>query len=121
MVSRELQDNRVTFEELDALALGVEDDAGLPYFVPHFGGCVSPPLPSVRGAWLGLTWETTTGQLFHAMLDGVALEYSLYKRALLDLLPNLAIQEIRVTGGGRKVFDLESDQGRPAPDPGCQR
>ena len=36
------------------------------------------------------------------MLDGVALEYSLYKRALLDLLPKFAIQEIRVTGGGEK-------------------
>jgi xylulokinase len=41
---RELQDNRFTFEELNSLASGVEDEAGLPYFVPHFGGCVSPPL-----------------------------------------------------------------------------
>jgi xylulokinase len=99
---RELQSNHFTFEELNRLALGVEDDASLPYFVPHFGGCVSPPLLSIRGAWLGLTWDTTPGHLFRAMLDGVALEYSLYKRALLDLLPNFAIKEIRVTGGGEK-------------------
>jgi xylulokinase len=36
------------------------------------------------------------------MLDGIALEYSLYKDALLDLLPKFTIQEIRVTGGGEK-------------------
>ena len=99
---RELQDCRFTFDELNSLASRVEDEAGLPYFVPHFGGCVSPPLPSVRGAWLGLTWETAPGHLFRAMLEGVALEYSLYKGALLDLLPKFAIQEIRVTGGGEK-------------------
>jgi xylulokinase len=36
------------------------------------------------------------------MLEGVALEYAIYKRAVLKLHPQLRVAELRVTGGGEK-------------------
>lgn len=92
----------VTFDELDALAAAVPPDDALPLFVPHLGGRVSPGWPALRGAWVGLTWDHTRGELFRAVLESVALEYGLYQRALRRLLPGATFSELRITGGGEK-------------------
>jgi xylulokinase len=90
------------FEALAALAsqVGLSDD--LPYFVPHLGGRVSPGWPRLRGSWAGLTWDHGAGALYRAVLEGVALEYVLYRDALQRLLPGAAVSELRVTGGGEQ-------------------
>lgn len=74
----------------------------LPLFVPHLGGRVSPSGPHLRGAWTGLTWTHTAADLYRAMLEGVALEYALYRSVLTKLDPELALREIRITGGGAR-------------------
>jgi xylulokinase len=74
----------------------------LPLFIPHLGGRVSPSWPHLRGAWTGLTWTHTPAHLWRSMLEAVALEYGLYKRALQRLLPGLRMAEVRVVGGGGK-------------------
>jgi len=92
----------VGLEELDALAAAVPLAASLPFFVPHLGGRVSPGWPSLRGGWTGVTWDHGRGALFRAMLESVALEYALYQKALRRLLPETALTELRITGGGEK-------------------
>jgi xylulokinase len=90
-----------TAAELDraAGALGAADD--LPLFVPHLGGRVSPSWPTLRGAWVGLDWSHTAAHLWRALLEGVALEYALYREGVAGLYPELRLTEVRVTGGGQ--------------------
>ncbi|MCX6896239.1 MAG: FGGY family carbohydrate kinase [Verrucomicrobia bacterium] len=91
-----------TFDELNKLAAAVVPSDALPLFVPHLGGRVSPGWPALRGAWAGLTWDHARGEMFRAVLEGVALEYALYQQALRRLLPGAAFAELRITGGGEK-------------------
>ena len=71
-----------SLDELNSWAADSSHDETLPYFIPHLGGRVSPNWPDLRGSWVGLDWETTPGLLYRSMLEGVALEYGLYQRAL---------------------------------------
>lgn len=91
-----------TFDELNALAAAVTPTDGLPMFLPHLGGRNSPAAPALRGAWAGLTWDHTRGELFRAMLESVALEYAIYQQAVRHLLPGATFTELRITGGGEK-------------------
>lgn len=95
-------DDLMTFDELNELAETIESDASLPIFVPHLCGRVCPAQPNMRGAWIGLTWAHTLACLYRAALEGVALEYAVYKRGLLTLYEGLKIKELRVTGGGEQ-------------------
>ena len=91
-----------TLAAMDRAAAAIAPAEGLPMFVPHLGGRVSPGWPDLRGAWVGLTWAHTAAHLWRALLEGVALEYAIYRRVLLGLHPGLRLDEIRVTGGGEK-------------------
>jgi xylulokinase len=90
----------ISFEKLNELAAAIEPDASLPIFVPHLFGRVCPAQPDVRGAWIGLAWDHTQAHLYRAVLEGVALEYAVYRQGLLALHKRLKIKELRVTGGG---------------------
>jgi xylulokinase len=92
----------VDLEALNALAAEERDPDSLPYFVPHFGGRVTPPMPHLRGAWVGLDWSHGIGSLYRSMLESVALEYGVYRDVLLSLYPEFSPRELRVTGGGEK-------------------
>ena len=99
---REFARENAGFDELDALAASKTLSDELPLFLPHLGGRVSPAAPGLRGAWAGLTWEHTRGELYRAMLESVALEYAIYKKAVLRLHPDASFTEMRITGGGDK-------------------
>ena len=88
--------------KLDELAskLAPSDDA--PFFIPHLAGRVSPAWPQLRGSWAGLTWSHGTAHLYRAVLEGVALEYGIYRDVLKSLDRNFTMAEIRVTGGGER-------------------
>ena len=90
------------FDRLNELAAAVDPRGGMPMFVPHLGGRVCPAQPDLRGAWAGLTWDHTAGHLYRAMLEGVALEYGIYKQVLLGLFPKFRLAELRITGGGER-------------------
>jgi xylulokinase len=92
----------LSFSELDAAAADDTNDAELPFFVPHLGGRVSPAWPHLRGAWVGLHWNVSEASLFRAMLEGVALEYAIYRDAARRLQDDFIVREIRITGGGEK-------------------
>lgn len=93
---------QVALEDLDRRAerLSAADD--LPLFVPHLSGRVSPAWPQLRGAWINLNRTHGVAHLWRAMLEGVALEYAIYQKALLNLHPRLRPRELRVTGGGER-------------------
>ncbi len=90
------------FDELNHRIRKIKADPGLPIFIPHLGGRVSPAQPDMRGAWLNLSWNHNASHLFRAVLEGVALEYKIYTKAIKALHPKLSLCELRVTGGGEK-------------------
>jgi xylulokinase len=91
-----------TIDALNRLASKVVPAAEDPMFLPHLGGRVMPSQPCLRGCWAGLTWSHSTAHLYRAVLEGVALEYCLYRDRLRALNPELDIEEVRVTGGGQQ-------------------
>ena len=90
------------FDALNRLAGKITPGEDDPLFVPHLAGRVSPGWPSLRGAWAGLMWTHSAGHLYRAVLEGVALEYRVYREALRALYPRLKVRELRITGGGEK-------------------
>jgi xylulokinase len=94
--------SRKTLDRLDRLASDVSPRVTDPIFVPHLGGRVSPSRPRLRGSWTGLAWSHGTGHLYRAVLEGVALEYCIYRDALKSVNPELSVREVRITGGGEK-------------------
>jgi xylulokinase len=85
------------YARLDALAKRVEAGAGALLWYPHIQGCVLPPRPHARGAWIGLTSAHGRGHLFRAVLEGIAYEYALWA----ELAP-VELTEARVLGGGAR-------------------
>jgi xylulokinase len=102
MVNRGMTSGKglVGLDELDELAAAIAPREDLPMFVPHLGGRVCPAQPSIRGAWVGLTWDHKLTHLYRAVLEGVALEYAVYQDGLKGLYEGLKMKELRVTGGG---------------------
>lgn len=94
--------HEISFERLNELAEALGPDADVPLFVPHVAGRVCPPEPSLKGSWAYLDWSHKLEHLYRALLESVAMEYGMYKRILIELLPDLDLQEIRITGGGEK-------------------
>ena len=79
--------SKKTLGQLDRLASRMTPAAADPLFVPHLGGRVTPSQPLLRGCWAGLTWSHTAAHLYRAVLEGVALEYCLYRDVLQTLDP----------------------------------
>ncbi len=92
----------LTFEDLEGMAAAVPAHGEAPLFLPHLEGRVCPSGPDLRGAWVGLTRGTSLGALYRAVLESVALEYGIYKRAILGLYPDFRSRELRITGGGER-------------------
>lgn len=91
-----------TLDQLNRLAARIAPAFNDPLFVPHLGGRVTPSQPLLRGSWAGLHWSHTAAHLYRAMLEGVALEYCVYRDVLRELNPELKMRELRITGGGEK-------------------
>jgi xylulokinase len=69
-------------------------------FVPHLGGRILPAAPEARGAWIGLDFAHTRGDLARAALESVAFEYAGFLERALELFPGLVPLDVRVIGGG---------------------
>jgi len=102
----------VDYDHLDCLVRGLAPELDDPYFVPHMEGRVAPNDAGIRGAWAGIKRSHGLARLYRAVLESVAFEYSIYLGAIRKLEPNLAITEMRITGGGVKSHswnELKSD------------
>ncbi|MGE5221897.1 MAG: FGGY-family carbohydrate kinase [Omnitrophica WOR_2 bacterium] len=71
-------------------------------FSPHLGGRICPADPQMRGAWMGFSWGHTQAHFFRSILESVAFEYAYYLTILRQLIPDLALLETRVVGGGAR-------------------
>ena len=94
--------NLLTFDQINEMAADIAASDDLPLFIPHLGGRVCPSQPHLHGAWAGLSWDHSAAHLYRAMLEGVALEYAIYKKVLMSLYKGIRLKELRVTGGGGK-------------------
>jgi xylulokinase len=89
-------------ERLGGALAGLEPRLDDPYFIPHMEGRVMPSTPHMRGAWFGITRAHGLPRLYRSLLEGVALEYALYRDAVLALHPGVVLSELRATGGGSR-------------------
>jgi xylulokinase len=87
---------------LDEKCRSIEPGSGELLFMPHLGGRYCPNEPEVRGAWVGLNWGHTSTHLYRSILESIAYDYSGTLTIFKQLFPNVAIDSIRVTGGGSR-------------------
>jgi xylulokinase len=51
---------------------------------------------------VNVSWDAKPCALYRSILESVALEYALYRNALVAAIPGFVVRELRVTGGGEK-------------------
>lgn len=88
------------FAALDALAAATPPGAEGLLFVPHMAGRACPPMPEMRGSWVGLGFHHTQAHLYRALLESLAYDYALALGVLREAVPGLDMQAINVIGGG---------------------
>lgn len=88
------------FAWLDAQAAGVAPGAEGLLFIPHLLGHICPGDPNVRGAWIGFTWTHRKAHFYRAVLESIAYDFAEGLAVLRDYCPALALQAVRVIGGG---------------------
>jgi len=89
------------YRKLDEMAASAEPGSDGLVWYPHFQGRVLPPDPSARGGWLGLTAGHHLGEMFRAILEGIAYEYAEWAR-LMSELSGQEPKETRALGGGAR-------------------
>ncbi len=88
------------YDEMTAAAETIPVGSEGLFFSPHLGGRICPATPQMRGSWTGFSFGHTQAHFARSLLEGVAYEYAYYLAILRDLLPELALFEARVVGGG---------------------
>ena len=85
-------------EEIETLALSVDDNGGA-YFVPAFSGLFAPYWrPDARGALVGLTRYVTKGHLARAVLEATAFQTAEVVHAM-NADATVELKELKVDGG----------------------
>jgi xylulokinase len=92
----------LAYDELDALAEGVEPGSEGLLFVPQFSGRICPNDTLVRGAYIGLRWIHGRAHLYRAIMEGVAYEYALYYDIMRELIPEQRYERVLSVGGGSR-------------------
>lgn len=90
------------YKKLDAQAESIPIGSNKLLFIPHLSGRACPPLPDLRGAWLGLNWSHTRAHMYRAFLESIAYEYNESLQVIYSHLPNMDISTVRVAGGGQQ-------------------
>lgn len=89
-------------EELDEEASKIPPGSDGVMFIPHFGGRACPPLPHIKGAWVGLEWHHSRAHLYRAVLESIAYEYARYLDRAKEMYPEESFREFYTVGGGSK-------------------
>lgn len=85
-------------EEIEELAVSVEDNGGV-YFVPAFAGLGAPHWdPDARGLIVGLTRGSNKGHIARAALEGIAYQ-SVELLQAMEADSGIKLEELRVDGG----------------------
>ncbi len=90
-----------SFEEMNVIAAQVEDNGGV-YFVPALTGLISLPYTdeSARGAYFGLSPNSTKAHMVRATLEGIAFAAS----SLMEEANRVGIniKQVKISGGVSK-------------------
>lgn len=97
-LATELAADADVYATLDRFADEAGPGSGGLLWFPHFQGCVLPPEPRTRGAWIGLTGGHGRGHMFRALLEGIAYQYADW--ANLVRASGQEVREARALGGG---------------------
>ena len=93
----------VGHEELIAEADAVPAGCDGVTFLPDLRGRLSPvPDPLARGAWLGLSADSSRAVLYRALLEGLALDARLALDALCELPGLPSIRKVQAIGGNTR-------------------
>jgi xylulokinase len=88
-----------SYDELNALATAAATGSGGVIYLPYLAGERSPfSDPKARGAFIGLSTQTTQADLARAVMEGVAFAY----RSLRDTLGLSSSGPLYLAGGGAK-------------------
>ncbi len=90
------------YEALAALAEKVPPGSEGLIAIGLFGGRSYPSDPAVRGMWLGHSWYHRKEHFYRALLESFAYEYGTVLAVMRENYPELAIDEVRVIGGGAR-------------------
>ena len=107
-----LPESARSFSELSDLASNVPAGSGGVFFLPHLRRA-NPPIddPASRGAFVGLSSDSTPGHLARAVLEGLAFEFQRIQDAVSDSF-NLSCSRLVAAGGGtrnRLFMQIKSD------------
>jgi glycerol kinase len=98
-------------EEIEELAAGVEDTAGV-YFVPAFSGLGAPHWDQyARGTIAGLTRGTSRAHIARAALEGIAFQVVAIIEAM-ESDSGVPLKELRVDGGAARnnlLMQIQAD------------
>ncbi len=87
---------QLSYKELDSM---IDNTPGNIMVMPHFAGGGNPYMdPFSKAAFIGITMETTLGELYKAIMEGVTYEMLLNMSHLKD--SGIAPDHLYATGGG---------------------
>ena len=100
---RQLFAGELGHDRLIAEAEVVPPGCGGATFLPDLRGRLSPvPDPLARGAWLGLSADTTRAVLYRAVLEGLAFDARLGLDTLAEIPGLPSVQGVRAIGGNTR-------------------
>jgi xylulokinase len=100
---RQLFASELAHERLIAEAEAVPPGCGGASFLPDLRGRLSPvPDPLARGAWFGLSADTSRAVLYRALLEGLAFDARMSLDALTGIPGLPSIRKVRAIGGNTR-------------------
>lgn len=97
-----IEDNQISFDELNTMAAYETAGSEGLYFIPHFGGRVCPNNPLLRGGWIGLNWTHNKYSMYRAIMESIAYEYNSYFDIIKTANGGIQFTHANVVGGGAK-------------------
>nr|BAT28847.1 xylulose kinase [Aureimonas frigidaquae] len=92
------------YEALGAAAETIAPGSEELIFMPHLSGRNTPNDPTMRGAFLGLTWRHDKAHMVRAIMESIAYEYAVYLRAVREIAPDYdPTFAVNIGGGARSA------------------
>lgn len=107
-----LGDPPLSYAELEALQLGLDEQPGEIIYLPYLAGSGAPrPNGAARGAFIGLKAEHGRADLLKAVLEGTAYQMEAVRR-VAEGIAGQPIESIAAAGGGtrnRRWLQIKAD------------
>jgi xylulokinase len=88
------------YDCLDEEAANVSPGSDGLIAIDYLQGRFFPPVPSVRGLFIGHTWAHTRQHFYRAILESIAYDHYITKEIIETLVPELDLQAVTAIGSG---------------------